>query len=585
MNYELCECCGKPKKKVVGTNPNYRPVSGKNGFQGESTFRQSDGMETITAPATPLAQAFAGHRYGLQALKPALEPIIVFQKPYKGKPIDNITRTGAGVLNIDKARIQHNEPIKTMKAQKDINSIIGQSGRYEDTTELKESGRWPANFYLMDKYTMRVYNLMDNLSQEIKTTIKEYYRDYSRMYSVWEVEEDLPIEIETKQREVLQSDLLCRMDEREPDWGKSPDDGEKANGRSAAQDERECAENALPTQPQELPERERMVLQQGLQACCIDGGGEGEVCINGEAWTSIEVERVICSRASVGSGAEIGEAVEVKGNGASYQRSEGRQPNRELRTTTEQSTYAGTPKVIQRIAKFTEGERRTARSNCFVAEIDIPEGWRKYFRPTNLNIIYDPVRRLDEQSGTLTSGARSGTYNGGGFMDPRPSQDGKQHGLFDASTGGASRFFFNVREQIDEADPVRYVAKASRRERDAGLDGMPLQRFEVHQHGMKLEKWDDGTLRERKTEPATARNPHPTVKPLALTRYLATLLLPPAEYAPRRLFVPFAGVASEVIGAMQAGWEEVEGVETTEEYIPIAQARVDYWKVRQLEFA
>src|SRR3990172_7316084 len=49
--------------------------------------------------------AFEGHRYGLQALKPAVEPIIVFQKPYEGKPIDNITQTGAGTLNIDAARI------------------------------------------------------------------------------------------------------------------------------------------------------------------------------------------------------------------------------------------------------------------------------------------------------------------------------------------------------------------------------------------------------------------------------------------------------------------------------------------------
>ena len=39
---------------------------------------------------------FTGHRYGLQALKPALEPIIVFQKPYAGRPVDSITATGAG---------------------------------------------------------------------------------------------------------------------------------------------------------------------------------------------------------------------------------------------------------------------------------------------------------------------------------------------------------------------------------------------------------------------------------------------------------------------------------------------------------
>jgi site-specific DNA-methyltransferase (adenine-specific) len=86
------------------------------------------------------------------------------------------------------------------------------------------------------------------------------------------------------------------------------------------------------------------------------------------------------------------------------------------------------------------------------------------------------------------------------------------------------------------------------------------------------------TCEKPERQPNARKNPHPTVKPIALAKYLATLLLPPAEYAPRRLFVPFAGVASECIGAMQAGWEEIDGVEITEEYVPIAQARIEYWK-------
>lgn len=32
-----------------------------------------------------------------------------------------------------------------------------------------------------------------------------------------------------------------------------------------------------------------------------------------------------------------------------------------------------------------------------------------------------------------------------------------------------------------------------------------------------------------------------------------------------------------MIGALQAGWEHVEGVELTEEYIPIAEARIKHW--------
>ncbi len=69
-------------------------------------------------------------------------------------------------------------------------------------------------------------------------------------------------------------------------------------------------------------------------------------------------------------------------------------------------------------------------------------------------------------------------------------------------------------------------------------------------------------------------NIHSTVKPLSLTKYLATLIKPPTG---GRLLVPFSGSGSEMIGALQAGWEYVEGVELTEEYIPIAEARIKHW--------
>jgi len=76
-----------------------------------------------------------------------------------------------------------------------------------------------------------------------------------------------------------------------------------------------------------------------------------------------------------------------------------------------------------------------------------------------------------------------------------------------------------------------------------------------------------------------ARIPTPleTVKPLKLTKYLASILLPPDLYAPRRILIPFAGVGSEMIGAMMAGWEEVVGVELSEEYCKIAESRMNFW--------
>ena len=73
------------------------------------------------------------------------------------------------------------------------------------------------------------------------------------------------------------------------------------------------------------------------------------------------------------------------------------------------------------------------------------------------------------------------------------------------------------------------------------------------------------------------------VKPLALTRYLATLILPPERDTPRRLLVPFCGTASEMIGALQAGWDEVVGIELDPEYVAIAEARLAYWTGQGLQ--
>lgn len=70
---------------------------------------------------------------------------------------------------------------------------------------------------------------------------------------------------------------------------------------------------------------------------------------------------------------------------------------------------------------------------------------------------------------------------------------------------------------------------------------------------------------------------HPTHKPLALTAYLAKLLLPPERETPRRILVPFCGSGSEIIGAFMAGWDEAVGVELEQEYIEIAERRIAYW--------
>lgn len=159
-----------------------------------------------------------------------------------------------------------------------------------------------------------------------------------------------------------------------------------------------------------------------------------------------------------------------------------------------------------------------------------------------------PIRRLDLQTGKSKSNLRRtpDKKHGGliyGWANYETDESHVQtRGHNDSGT--ASRFFKQTSWQLEEADPFIYSAKCSQSERNAGLE-------------------DKCT--------------HPTLKPLSLCKYLATLLLPPAMYAPRRILIPFCGVMSEGIGAYLAGWETVIGIELEAEYIPIAEARWAHW--------
>ncbi|CAN0653128.1 site-specific DNA-methyltransferase (adenine-specific) [Nitratireductor aquimarinus] len=100
------------------------------------------------------AEGYDGHRYGGQALKPAIEPIYMGQKPFeKGlSGTDNILKWGTGAINIGGCRI-HAEDAKgyeyTVKrtAPGATQNETGQT-KFEDGTLYSaktQDGRWPAN--------------------------------------------------------------------------------------------------------------------------------------------------------------------------------------------------------------------------------------------------------------------------------------------------------------------------------------------------------------------------------------------------------------------------------------------------------
>lgn len=171
-----------------------------------------------------------------------------------------------------------------------------------------------------------------------------------------------------------------------------------------------------------------------------------------------------------------------------------------------------------------------------------------------------PIKVLDEQSGERKAGGK--------VIGTEPSKTG-QNGIYNtynriendpySDTGGASRFF--------------YVAKASKSERNFGLTG-----FEEKTSGSlnfrnpkssgrsedapSVEKM--GGLTEKRT------NFHPTVKPVKLMQYLVRMITPPNG----TVLDPFSGSGTTGVACKIDGFNFV-GLELSEEYAKIAQARID----------
>jgi site-specific DNA-methyltransferase (adenine-specific) len=103
-----------------------------------------------------------------------------------------------------------------------------------------------------------------------------------------------------------------------------------------------------------------------------------------------------------------------------------------------------------------------------------------------------------------------------------------------------------------------YCPKASRGERDAGCESLPRRALDLFPNAQKGGK-----------KPAAARNPHPTVKPLALMRWLVRLLCPPGGV----VLDPTVGSGTTGAAALLEGRHFI-GIELEPAYIEIAQARI-----------
>lgn len=187
------------------------------------------------------------------------------------------------------------------------------------------------------------------------------------------------------------------------------------------------------------------------------------------------------------------------------------------------------------------------------------------------NVVFDEEAGavLDAQSGVRSSGNYPKTRLGIGY--------GKNEGRRNTGTvsierptseGGASRFFF--------------CAKASRKERDAGLEDLPdarNDRFPTRfctQCGVNVPEvgscgCENPAIEFR--EAKRSKNIHPTVKPISLMEWLLKLIVPPGGI----VLDTFAGSGTTGCAAEKLGIRALL-VEREAEYIPIINGRLKYWR-------
>jgi site-specific DNA-methyltransferase (adenine-specific) len=186
--------------------------------------------------------------------------------------------------------------------------------------------------------------------------------------------------------------------------------------------------------------------------------------------------------------------------------------------------------------------------------------------PANLILDEYTAELLDKQSGQAGNGWKKnygsedyagkqysgGSFGGGGYSGTNTYAD----------SGGASRFF--------------YVAKASKRDRNEGLEDLEESVVGSYAGNVANKGNKIGAEPDKPNQPA--KNFHPTVKPTELMRYLVKLITPLGG----TVLDPFTGSGSTGKAAILEGFDFI-GIELTEDYWPIIEGRLKHAEAKVAE--
>lgn len=200
---------------------------------------------------------------------------------------------------------------------------------------------------------------------------------------------------------------------------------------------------------------------------------------------------------------------------------------------------------------ISDGEKMAAyearRSESAAKAVDLGR-W-----PANVILDEEAGAVLDLQTGNRPAGSpKSGNEPQAaafsGNLYGTAAKQGQAWGGFQ-DTGGASRFF--------------YCPKADRAEREIGMDGV-----EAKPMLWSAGEQSPGTFQSEGTN-RTAKNNHPTVKPIALMQWLVRLVTPPGGI----VLDPFMGSGSTGIACSREGFDFI-GIDLSPENVEIARLRI-----------
>jgi hypothetical protein len=201
--------------------------------------------------------------------------------------------------------------------------------------------------------------------------------------------------------------------------------------------------------------------------------------------------------------------------------------------------------------------------------------------PSTVFVDDDMGSVLDTQSGIRKSGfmAKGQPYGMGQNQNCYGKMSGETRTDTYADSGGVSRILHHCNYEKDDFHLLNYHTKVQKSERNGGCDELE-------------EKIMSGSLNFRNPSatgrsidaPSVAKmggitqpykNNHPCLKPISLLEKITTLFKLPIDN--QKVYVPFAGTFSEVIGIALSGINDITCCEMNEEYIEIGKARFDHW--------